>query len=186
MPKKELRQEMKTQYAALRGGDLFDFQPAYRQPNPKITRKGLRSRKTQNQGDKRAPALGKGRTSFLRHMHNGKAYDIKDNKPVDGNNEVDEQGNAGGAVNTAPSTYVQTSAAASTDVVTDRKRRVVEQDGNLAKKVRSGNDSTIAGAIITKPIAGLKRKRTTETVDTALGKQVVGKSEGEDAAGDDM
>jgi len=172
VPKKKISPYLKAQYTALRDGDSFDFQPEYRQPKAKDTRDGLRSSREQRQGGKHTPATGEGTTTFLVHMHDGEAYDMKDNNPIGGNNEEDDNDD-----NIAPSINVQPrEAAASTDIVTARKRRAVEQDGNITKKVKSGNDSIIAGGVIARSIAGMKRKRTTETMATALEKQEVGKN----------
>ena len=131
-------------------------------------------------------------------MHDAKAHDIGDNKVVDGDdgddeeddNDEEEDGNDGddgdevgedddGSDDTVrPSTDVQPcETAASTDVVTSRKRKASPQDGNAAKKAQSSTSFTIAGGVVARSIAGMKRKRTPSTVDAALSKQEVGDAE---------
>lgn len=117
-------------------------------------------------------------------MHDGEAYGMEDDQPVDGDEEGDNDGNEGNEIEEdgdggvdiiAPSINDQSSGvAASTDVVTFRKRKADEQHGNAAKKAKCSNDSTIVGGVIARSIAGMKRKRSTSTVDAALSKQEVG------------
>lgn len=148
----------------------------------------MRSRKGKR--GKGTAASGREKTIFLLHTHDGTAYDVEDNKPVDGDdkedddddeeddgegNEVDEDGNAG-HVNMAPSAVIQPLAAASrTDITTSKKRKAVEQDGNVAKKVRTEDGPTSESTLTGRLIAGMKGKRVAEAVDTALKKQKVGK-----------
>jgi hypothetical protein len=188
VPERKLSGDVKMKYGALRGGDPFERQPGFRQPRVNITR-GLRSRKGEGRGEKRMEATGEGNTGFLLHTREGEAYDMEDVEPVDGDDEGDEgdeHGNTEDAVNIAPSTDVQPHQAASADVVTAWKRKAVEQDGNVAKRIKSGNNFIIAGRALVRSIAGLKRKRTIETVNTALEKQGVAKAEGKAAADDDV
>lgn len=190
MPERKLSGDVKMKYGALRGGDPFERQPGFRQPRSK-GRQRLRSSKGEGRGEKRMEATGEGNTGFLLHTHEGEAYDMEDSESVDGEedndgDEVDEHSNTGN-INITSSTDIQPSkAAVSTDVVTARKRKAVEQDGIVAKRIKSSNNFIIAGGMIARSIAGLKRKRAIETVNTALKKQGVAKAEGNAAAGDDV
>ena len=49
VPKKKVSPYLKAQYAALKEGDPFDFQPEYKQPKSKPMRTGLRASREQRQ-----------------------------------------------------------------------------------------------------------------------------------------